>query len=171
MYWVTTAIAMLAIAAPARADMRETETDHNLSAIRDPVRARAGDHAIYLDVLGKAGLWGIGYDWRHRWFAIGAAASYYSFDGDRILTLAPYVAAYPLGSGRHRGFVQLGPTVSRRTTPSPVPQWDGMTTTELDGALSAGYEYRNHILFRAYGMAIKGDHLLPWLGASIGWTL
>lgn len=144
-------------------------------AIAEPGLARAGDttrHAIYVDVLGKAGLWGLGYDWQvRRRFAIGAAASYYSFDGDRITTLAPYVAAYPLGRGHHRGFLQLGPSLSRRTTPSPVPEWSGMTTSRVGAELSAGYEYRNGVLLRAYAMASQGDHLVPWLGASLGWTL
>jgi hypothetical protein len=129
-------------------------------------------HAIYFDVLGKAGLWGAGYDWQFlHHFAIGAAASYYSFDGDRVTTLAPYVAAYPLEHGHHRGFVQLGPSMIRRTTPSPVPEWDGMTTTKLDAELCAGYEYRNRMLIRGYIMASQGDHLVPWLGGSFGWTL
>lgn len=130
------------------------------------------DHAIYVDVLGKAGLWGVGYDWqpRRRW-AIGAAASYYSFDGDRVTTLAPYLAGYPIARGRHRGFVQLGPSLVRRTTPSPVPDWDGMTTTRVGAALCAGYEYRNGVLVRVYAMASQGEHLVPWLGASLGWTL
>jgi hypothetical protein len=133
---------------------------------------RPARHAIYLELLGKAGLWGAGYDWQvHPRFAIGAAASYYSFDGDHVTTFAPYVAAYPLERGHHRGFVQLGPSAVRRTTPSPVPEWRGMTTTKLDAELCAGYEYRNGVLVRLYAMASQGDHVAPWLGASLGWTL
>lgn len=145
------------------------------SASADPaLRAESepAPHAIYVDVLGKAGLWGVGYDGHiGRWFALGAAASYYSFDGDHITTLAPYVAAYPIGRGHHRGFLQLGPSLTRHTTPSPVPQWDGMTTSQVSEELCAGYEYRNHVLLRAYAMVSRGEHLMPWLGASFGWTL
>lgn len=131
-----------------------------------------GHHAVYLELFGKAGLWGAGYDWQfHPRFAVGAAASYYSFDGDRVTTAAPYVAAYPLGTGHHRSFVQLGPTVVRRHTPSPVPEWDGLTTTKLDAELCAGYEYRNRMLVRVYAMVSAGDHVAPWLGASFGWAL
>jgi hypothetical protein len=146
--------------------------DASLGAALDAPADDAGRHAIYIDVLGKAGLWGVGYDWQfwHR-FAVGAAASYYSFDGDHVTTLAPYVAVYPLERGHHRGFVQLGPTAVRRTTPSPVPEWNGMTTTRIDAELCAGYEYRNGVLVRVYAMASEGDHLAPWLGASFGWTL
>jgi len=59
----------------------------------------------------------------------------------------------------------------RRTTPSPVPEWDGMSTTRLGAELCAGYEYRRSVLFRAYAMASQGDHLVPWLGVSLGLTL
>jgi hypothetical protein len=155
-------------------------------ASADPAAPAAGDagepaarsarlerrHAIYVDLLGRAGLWGLGYDFRpRRWLAIGAAASYYSLDGDRFTTLAPYAALYPLVRGPHAAFVQLGPDLVRRTTPSPVPEWNGMTTTRIGAELCAGYEYRRGVLVRAYAMASQGDHLVPWLGISLGWTL
>jgi hypothetical protein len=130
-----------------------------------------GAHAFYIDLLGRAGLWGIGYDYRpRRWLAIGAAASYYALDGDRFTTVAPYASLYPLVRGPHAAFVQLGPSLVRRTTPSPVPEWDGMTTTQIGAELCAGYEYRHGLLLRAYAMAAQAEHLVPWLGVSIGWT-
>jgi hypothetical protein len=162
---VLLAIVLLAFTSSASADP-------DLHAARARRAADPAPHALYVDVLGKAGLWGIGYDWQfRRRFAVGAAASYDSFDGDRITTLAPYVAAYPIERGHHRGFLQLGPSLSRRTTPSPVPEWSGMTTSRIGAELCAGYEYRNRFLFRAYAMASQGDHLVPWLGGSFGWTL
>src|SRR5262245_46385931 len=163
---VLLAIAVLAaLGATASADPGAPAT------AASPASARA-EHAIYVDLLGRAGLWGLGYDFQpRRWFAVGAAASYYSFDGDRFSTIAPYAALYPIARGHHAGFVQLGPSVVRRTTPSPVPEWNGMTTTRLGAELCAGYEYRNGLLVRAYAMASQGDHLVPWLGISLGWTL
>jgi hypothetical protein len=132
----------------------------------------ARHHAVYLELGGRAGLWGLGYDYQpDPRFAFGAAASYFSFDGDRFTTIAPYAAAYPLRRGHHRGFVQLGPTIARRTTPSPYAGWDGVSSTELSVEAASGYEYRNGVLARVYVMASKSDHLVPWLGASFGWTL
>jgi hypothetical protein len=163
------AIAMIAMSATiAPADPAPpTRTDGGERAERP-----AGAHAIYVDLLGRAGLWGIGYDYRpRRWLAVGAAASYYSFDGDRFTTLAPYASLYPLVRGPHAAFLQLGPSLVRRTTPSPVPEWNGMTTTRIGAELCAGYEYRRGVLIRAYAMASQGDHLVPWLGVSLGWTL
>lgn len=174
---VLLAIALLATAASAD-PVRRVAAAIPEPADADPVvRASstvhdARHHAIYLELGGRAGLWGVGYDWQpHPRLAVGAAASYYSFDGDHITTFAPYLAAYPLGLGHHRAFLQLGPTVSRRTTPSPVPEWDGLTTTHLTAEAGGGYEYRNGVLARVYVMASKGDHLVPWFGASLGWTL
>jgi hypothetical protein len=162
----------VAAAIPDRGDPDPAVRASSAAEPAAPAAIDARHHAIYLELGGRAGLWGVGYDWQpHPRLAVGAAASYYSFDGDHITTLAPYLAAYPLGLGRHRAFVQLGPTLSRRTTPSPVPEWNGLTTTKLTAEAGGGYEYRNGVLARLYVMASKGDHLVPWFGASFGWTL
>jgi hypothetical protein len=128
-------------------------------------------HAIYVDLLGKGGLWGVGYDYRTHRLALGATVSYYSYDGDRITTIAPYLAAYPLSRGHHSAFVQAGPELVRRFTPSPVPEWMGLAQTHWNAEASVGYEYRARLLVRAYVMVQKGDHVVPWLGASLGWSL
>ncbi|HEY0991433.1 MAG TPA: hypothetical protein VGD80_30475 [Kofleriaceae bacterium] len=161
-------LALAALVATVSAEPAPREpSDTGDAPARHPRR-----HAIYVELLGRAGLWGIGYDFQpRRWLAIGAAASYYALDGDRFSTIAPYAALYPVSHGGHAAFVQLGPSLVRRTTPSPVPEWDGMSTTRLGAELCAGYEYRRSVLFRAYAMASQGDHLVPWLGVSLGWTL
>ena len=163
------AIAALALTTAASADPAPPSDTGTPAAT--PASAE-GRHAIYIDLLGRAGLWGVGYDYRpRRWFAIGAAASYFAFDGDRFTVVAPYASLYPLVRGPHAAFVQLGPNFIRRTTPSPVPEWNGMTVSQIGAELSAGYEYRRGFLLRAYAMAAQGDHLVPWLGVSLGWTL
>ena len=129
-------------------------------------------HAIYVELLGKGGLWGVGYDYQVKpWLAVGAAASYYQITGDRYMTLSPYAAIYPVGHGNKRWFVQVGPQMVRHKTPSPVPEWMGMTTNGFAGELSSGFEYRNHVLVRAYAMVSIGEHVVPWMGVSIGWSL
>jgi hypothetical protein len=169
----------LALAALAQATATATasadpgpQRDAPAPGTRAPATSSPARHAVYVDLLGRAGLWGLGYDYQpRRWLGFGAAASFYILDGDRFSTIAPYAALYPIARGAHSAFLQLGPSASRRTTPSPVPEWDGMSTTQLGAALCAGYEYRRGVLFRAYAMASKGDHLVPWLGVSLGWTL
>src|SRR5262245_55405201 len=102
--------------------------------------AHAERHAIYIDVLGKGGLWGLGYDYQlTTHFAIGTVASYYHLTGDHYATWAPYLAACPIGRGRHRWFAQAGPQIVHHVTPSPVAEWQGMTTTGASGELSSGY--------------------------------
>ncbi len=83
-------------------------------------------HAAYVELLGKGGLWGVGYDYSP-WprLAFGGAASFTSVDGERTLSLSPYVALYPLGDRRHRWFVQAGPQIVHLARPSPVPEWPG----------------------------------------------
>ncbi|HEY4240940.1 MAG TPA: hypothetical protein VGM88_14050 [Kofleriaceae bacterium] len=129
-------------------------------------------HAIYLDVLGRAGLYGVGYDFRFKKrFAIGAAVSYYHADGDHLTTVAPYVAVYPLLLGRHSLFVQAGATGIHRFTPSPVPEWMGYSQMNYSAEAAVGWEFRGPVLVRVYGMMSQGDHLIPWFGASFGYSL
>jgi hypothetical protein len=160
---VVVAIA-LALAMPAAADPAAV-TAHAAPTVEPR-------HALYLELLGKGGLWGAGYELRiARRFAVGAVGSYYVLGGDRYLTFSPYVAAYPVLRGAHRWFVQVGPQVVRRSTPSPVPEWDGMSTTAFAGEVSSGYEYRRGVLVRVYAMASRGDRLVPGVGVSLGWAL
>lgn len=131
----------------------------------------APHHAIYVEGLGKAGVWGFGYDYLVRArFAIGAVGSFYQLGGDRYLVAAPYVGAYPVRGEHSSWFVHLGPQLLRRSTPSPVPEWSGMSTTSWSGEVSTGYEYRNHVLVRGYAMAALGARFAPGLGVSLGWS-
>lgn len=131
-----------------------------------------GRHAMYVDALGKGGLYGVGYDaMLARRFAVGAVASYYVLGGDRFLRAAPYVAVYPWRGARHGGFVQAGPLWVRQHTPSPGPEWTGRTTLSLDAEVSVGYEYRHRILARAYVMGAVGARFAPGIGASVGWAM
>jgi len=128
-------------------------------------------HAVYVDALGKGGLWGLGYDVRLRdRFVVGAVGSFYLLGGDRFTTLSPYVGAYPVRGARHSWFVHLGPQFVLRDTPSPVPEWDGMRSHAMTGEMSSGYEYRHHVLFRVYALAAIGARFAPGLGISLGWA-
>ena len=86
--------------------------------------ARPPRHAVYVELLGKGGLWGVGYDYQVKpWLALGAVGSYYVIGGDHYMTLSPYASVYPVGHGNKRWFVQVGPQMVRHETPSPVPEW------------------------------------------------
>jgi hypothetical protein len=137
--------------------------------------AAAGEqrNAVYLELLGKGGLWGLGYDFdlSRRW-AVGAAASFYMLDGEQVLTLSPYAGVYPARGRHHSWFVQAGPQLVRLAIPSPVPEWKGTSSIDVGAELSTGWEYRNHILVRGFVMASAGKNgVLPWLGLSLGWAL
>ena len=129
-------------------------------------------HAIYVEVLGKGGVWGLGYQQDLRpWLGLGAVASFIVLDGQWISTLAPYLTAYPLGRGQHRWFVDVGPEVVYLVTPSPVPEWAGTSDAGVAGHLSSGYEFRGSVFVRAYAMGIVGRYgIAPWAGVSIGWS-
>jgi hypothetical protein len=130
-------------------------------------------NALYVELLGKGGLWGLGYDRQlHARWAVGAAASHYVLDHEHITSFSPYVAAYPAGGAHHRWFVHAGPQLVRVAIPSPVPEWSGSTRLGIGAELCTGYELRYHALVRVYVMATAGrGGVAPWAGVSVGWAL
>lgn len=166
---------LLSIAAPATALAAATDAP-SATSTTGPA-APLARHALYVELLGKAGLWGVGYDYQltTRW-GVGGVASYSVLHGQRIAAVAPYVALYPFGRAeevarnRHRGFIQAGPQLFVASTPSTVPEWPGRTSAGVGGEVSIGYEYRSRVLLRAYAMGTVGQNgFAPWTGLSIGW--
>lgn len=141
------------------------------AAVAEPARATRR-HAIYAELLGKGGLWGLGYDYAITpRFAVGGTVSYYELDGERVMSLSPYASLVVLGSARHRWFVHAGPQVVRLERPSPVPEWPGMSSTGVGAEMSSGYELRTRVLVRAFAMGTVGKGgFAPWLGGSVGVT-
>jgi hypothetical protein len=133
-------------------------------------RARADD-ILYVEALGKAGPYGLGYEHSiDKRIAIGAAASFISLEGQQLYTFAPYIHGTLVGAHRHRLFTELGAVLAHSRIPSPVSDWDGMTDTGGGGFLSLGYEYtRGHFLVRASGSVVAGEGgLAPMIGIAIG---
>jgi len=130
-------------------------------------------HAIYLEALGKGGVWGLGYALALRpRLAVGLVASFTALDGQHMTALAPSLTVYPLRTVRHRWFVDAGPQLVHLVTPSPVPEWSGTSSTGVGGQLSTGYEYRRGVLVRTFAMLVVGrGGVAPWLGVDLGWTL
>ena len=138
-----------------------------ISGSAEPAR-----HAVYLDLLGKGGLWGLGYDYRlNPLFAVGGTLSFSLADAQAVFSASPYFAAYPIANARHGWFVHAGPQLIHSRIGSPVPEWQGSTSTRLGAQLSTGYELRARALFRAYGMlAVGAGGAAPWMGFSVGWS-
>jgi hypothetical protein len=162
--------AVLAVSLTAGAASADPEQP-SVSAASVSAAPRDAANTVYVDLFGKGGLWGLGYD--HQLgarFVIGGLASFYVLGGDRFTTIAPYVGAYLLGDARHRWFAHVGPELSRHTVPSPVPEWSGMSTNALTGEVSSGYEHRGaRVIVRAYAMLDVGEHVTPGVGGSLGW--
>ena len=129
-------------------------------------------NTIYLEVLGKGGLWGVGYDYaltpRLR---VGAVASISRLDGETLTSFTPYAATSIVLHGHHAWYVDAGANIEHLSAPSTVPEWHGTSSTGVGLDLSTGYEYRDHFVFRVFGMATIGrGGVAPWLGASFGWA-
>ena len=133
--------------------------------------APASRHLIYVELLGKAGAYGVGYEYTLMpWLAFGAAASYAQLGDQHVTTGAPYIHATLLGHARNRMFGELGAIVAHSHIPSPVSDWTGMTSTGTAGFASLGYEHdRKRVVLRASGSIVAGDGGVgPMVGLSIG---
>lgn len=148
----------LACVRPARAD--------------DATRVTRSAHAVYVEGLGRGGLWGLGYSYAlHPRWSIGAVGSFTLVDDQQVWSISPYVTRYLAGEHRHRWFVDVGPQVVHTKTPSPVPEWMGTSSTGVGAHVASGYELRAHVLVRAFVMTVVGKHgPAPWFGADVGWS-
>jgi hypothetical protein len=129
------------------------------------------DDVVYVEALGKAGPYGLGYEHAiMKRISIGAAASFITIEGQQLFTFAPYLHGTLLGTHRHAMFTELGGVIAHSRIPSPVSDWDGMTDTGSGGFLSLGYEYtRGHFLVRASGAVVAGEGgLAPMIGIAFG---
>ncbi len=134
------------------------------------ISAPRRDNLVYVELLGKGGLYGVGYERAlGSRFHIGAAVSAFWLYGQRVLTASPYAGIDILRDERHGWFAQLGPKLTSISMAVDVPEWDGGTETGIGGELTTGWEYRNRIVVRVAGSVIVGPGgVTPWLGASVG---
>lgn len=159
--WVV--LAVVACAAPARAD------DVSASASQAP--PRGSRHLVYGELLGKGGLYGVGYELAITpRLAIGAAGSFAVVREQQLLTVAPYVHATLVRGDHDALFTELGPVLVHSHIPSPVDDWDGMSDTGGGGFVSLGWERAwRHLVVRTSGSVVAGEGgVSPWLGFAIG---
>jgi hypothetical protein len=129
-----------------------------------------GWNLLYVELLGKAGPYGIGYERRITdRMSLGIAASYANVRGQKIATAAPYLHARLLGN-RTALFCELGAVLARTKIPSPVPEWDGMTDAGGGGFASLGWQRSwRRVVIRAQGSVLVGEGgAAPWGGFAIG---
>jgi hypothetical protein len=128
---------------------------------------------VYAELLGKGGLWGLGYDQQlSPRFSLGVVGSIFVRERQRYASFSPYVGVYILRWCAHHGwFADAGLQLAHTWATSAIPEWDGDSSTGIGATLSTGYEYRNGVIARvfAHGAAGKGG-ILPWAGVGFGWA-
>ena len=128
-------------------------------------------HLVYVEALGKGGLYGVGYEYTLLpWLAVGGAGSWSALRRQHVTTLAPYAHATLLARGHHALFGELGAIVARSSIGSPVSDWNGMTTYGGGGFATVGYEHASrHLVVRAsLGAAAGRGGVQPMIGLAIG---
>lgn len=166
----TIALAILAASPVAHADEVQGSAPHVAKAAQ-PSRAA---HLIYVEALGKAGAYGLGYEYAITpRLAIGTVWSYASLRDHQLYTVASYVHVRALARGRHALFGELGAAFVLSHVPSPVPEWDGMSDSGLGGQATLGWEWRPEpIVVRTYlGGAVGEGGVAPFGGLLLGVAL
>ena|SRR5687768_3907963 len=144
--------------------------DDKLEATADPPPRR---HLVYVELLGKGGMYGLGYEYEIApWLGFGGAASFSQIRDQRTYTASPYLHFTALRGKRHALFGELGAILAHTSMPSPVMNWDGVSDTGGGGFATLGWEYkRKHVVLRTSGgVAVGEGGLLPMLGFAIGAT-
>lgn len=153
-------VVVLGVAAPGHAD-------DGVRATAEPV----SKHLVYVELLGKGGLYGVGYELTLTpRLSFGTAASFAVVRDQQLLTVAPYVHATLLRGKKNALFGELGAVLVHSRIPSPVDDWDGMTDTGAGGFASLGWERATrHLVLRTSGSIVAGEGgVTPWVGFAIG---
>lgn len=130
-----------------------------------------GRNLVYVEALGKAGLYGVGYERALTpRLSLGAAGSFAVVRDQQVLTVSPYVHGTLVQGRRHALFTELGATFVRSHVPSPVDDWDGMTDSGGGGFASLGWERAGrHLVVRTSASVVVGEGgVAPWLGVALG---
>ncbi len=126
---------------------------------------------FYVELGGKAGLYGVGYERRLTdRLSLGAAGSYAVVRDQQLVTLTPYLHVALLEGKKNGLFTELGATFVHSSIASPVDDWDGMTDSGGGGYASLGWERKSrHVVFRAAASVVAGEGgVAPWFGLAIG---
>ena len=128
-------------------------------------------HLVYAELLGKGGLYGVGYEYAIApWLGFGGAVSYSQIRDQQVFTASPYLHFTIVAGRRHALFTEIGGIVAHSRVPSPVMSWDGVSDTGGGGYLGLGWEYRRrHVVLRTSGAIVAGEGgVAPMLGFAIG---
>ena len=144
-----------------------SHADDGIQAAADP----PSRHLIYVELLGKGGLYGLGYEYTIApWLGFGGAVSYADMRDQQLFTASPYLHFTALSGTRHALFSEVGAIFAHSRVPSPVMNWDGVSDSGGGGFLSLGWEYRRrHVVLRTSAAIVAGEGGLgPMLGFAIG---
>jgi hypothetical protein len=152
-------VTLVCAAGVARGDVRES--------LEPP-----SPNLFYVEALGKAGAYGVGYERQITpRLSLGGAASYAVMRDQHIASVSPYLHATLLRRGKHALFGELGAVLVHSRIPSPLPEWNGISDTGGGGVGALGWERTGrHLVLRAQGSVLVGEGgASPWGGFAIGY--
>jgi hypothetical protein len=153
-------VIVVGLAAPSHAD-------DGVRTTAEPV----SKHLVYVELLGKGGLYGLGYEYAIApWLGFGGAASYSEIRDEQVFTASPYLHFNVVQGERHALFSEVGAILAHSRVPSPVMSWDGVSDTGSGGFLSLGWQYqRRHVVLRTSAALVAGEGgVAPMVGFAVG---
>ncbi len=130
-----------------------------------------GKNLVYVEGLGKAGLYGVGYERTlTARLSLGVAGSFAVIRDQQLTTIAPYVHGTIVRGGPHALFTELGATFVYSRLPSTVDDWHGMSDSGGGGFASLGWERAGQrVVVRTAASIVVGEGgIAPWVGVAIG---
>ena len=127
---------------------------------------------VYVEALGKAGAYGVGYEQPiTARLAVGVEGSYAPLRDQVIATLVPYLHVEPLRRGHNALFGELGLELAHSRLASSVERWMGESTNAVGGVASVGYQRTvGKLVVRGALSVLAGKGgMAPWAGLAIGW--
>lgn len=162
-------IVLLALAGSAAADP-DPDPEASVVAAAPAPEARS-PQLVYVEVLGKAGAYGVGYE--HgvtERIALGVEGSYTQLRAQELATAVPYLHVTPLRRGANALYGELGVELTYSQLVSAVPRWMGTTSSGIGAVASVGYErsWKHLVLRGAVSMLAGKGGMAPWAGLAIG---
>jgi len=133
--------------------------------------ASAEPALVYVEALGKAGAYGVGYEQGvSERVSLGFAGSYTRLRSQDLVMATPYLHVAPLVRGRDALFGELGVELAYSKLESAVPRWMGTSTTAVGGIASIGYEhaFKRLVVRGALSLLAGKGGMAPWVGLAIG---
>jgi hypothetical protein len=151
---------------------RVAAADPDVVATATAPKAEASASLVYVEALGKAGPYGVGYEHAiTERIALGFEGSVDRLREQNLAAAVPYVHVTPLVHGANALFGELGAELGYSKIESGVARWMGTSTTAVGAVAAVGYQRdlgKRFVLRIALSVLAGKGGAAPWGGIALG---